>query len=71
MLRKFKSIRKTIALGVVALPVILFAAPEISVDNANFDAGVISEGSMKELRHTFIIKNIGDEILKIEKVRPG
>lgn len=49
----------------------LFAAPEISVDSANFDMGIINEGSQTSVKHTFKIKNTGNETLKIDRVKPS
>ncbi len=49
----------------------LKAAPMIKVDSADFDMGTIKEGEHKSIKHTFIIKNTGDSVLKIEKVKPG
>ncbi|MBN1577001.1 MAG: DUF1573 domain-containing protein [Chitinispirillaceae bacterium] len=49
----------------------LSAAPMIKVDSANFDMGIIKEGAQKSIKHTFIVKNTGDETLIIEKVKPG
>jgi hypothetical protein len=49
----------------------LHAAPMISVDTANYDFGIIPEGSLKFATHTFVLKNTGDSPLIIESVRPG
>lgn len=58
-------------LGALALPAALFSAPAISVDSVNFDIGTIHEGEMKSVKHTFKVKNTGDSVLIIEKVKPG
>jgi hypothetical protein len=47
------------------------AAPMIKVDSADFYIGIIKEGEQKSIKHTFIVKNTGDAVLKIEKVKPG
>jgi hypothetical protein len=49
----------------------LSAAPQISVDSANFDCGIIREGAQKSIKHEFKITNTGDEKLLISRVRPG
>jgi hypothetical protein len=56
-----------------ALPVSIMAAPaaKITVDTADYNAGTIIEGQMTVLKHTFVIKNTGDSVLKIQNVKPG
>ncbi|MBD3346550.1 MAG: DUF1573 domain-containing protein [Chitinivibrionales bacterium] len=56
---------------VVGLIFAATATPMISVDSADFDVGEIREGSVDKIKHEFTIKNTGDEVLKIEKVKPG
>ncbi len=63
--------RFRILLAVISLAGLVSAGPKISVDSANFDLGGIKEGSKKKVSHQFAIKNTGDEVLKITKVRPG
>ena len=43
--------------------------PRLLVKEKVFDAGEIDEG--KPIEHAFIVSNEGDEVLKIEKVKPG
>ncbi len=43
--------------------------PVISFDSTHFDFGEIIEGN--GMVHSFTIKNIGTDILKIKSVRPG
>lgn len=43
----------------------------ISVDSANFNAGVFKQGNVKSVKHDFVIKNSGTDTLIIEKVKPG
>ncbi len=57
-------------LMISVLSSLVVAAPKIKVDQENFDFGTIPAGN-GELRHSFKVSNIGDEILKIEKVKPG
>jgi hypothetical protein len=47
------------------------ASPEISVDSASFDLGVIYEGKMPSATHVFKVKNTGDSTLFIKSVKPG
>ncbi|MBN1307264.1 MAG: DUF1573 domain-containing protein [Chitinispirillaceae bacterium] len=54
-----------------ALAFSVSSAPMISVDSADFDMGVIKEGTRTSIKHTFVVKNTGNEALIIEKVRPG
>ena len=65
--------KKVLAVGYGTLLVAfsLPAAPMISVDSANFDFGTIREGEQKSVKHTFKIKNSGDDTLVIDKVKPG
>jgi hypothetical protein len=42
--------------------------PKISVDKPSYDLTEIDEGT--PVTHTYVIKNEGDEDLKIEKVQP-
>ncbi len=50
---------------------ILCAAPEISVDSATYDLGVIYEGKTPTATHVFKVKNTGDSTLFIKSVKPG
>jgi hypothetical protein len=43
--------------------------PRIQVTESRFDFGTVNEGDVPE--HVFEIRNIGNEILVIEKVRPS
>lgn len=53
------------------LPSLVYAAPIIQCDSPNVDIGSIREGEIKRIRHIFKIKNIGDEPLIINRVKPG
>ncbi|MFP4417449.1 MAG: DUF1573 domain-containing protein [Chitinivibrionales bacterium] len=59
------------ALVLLMMVSLLFSAPVIEVDSANYDFGAIQEGSVKVVKYEFKIRNTGDEPLKIEKLRPG
>jgi hypothetical protein len=60
-----------VAIGLVALPVSLFAAPQIEIDSADFDVGVVREENSTLAKHTYIVSNPGDSTLSILNVRPG
>lgn len=61
--------KKTVV-AALALLSSLSAAPLISVDQKEFDFGTIQEGN-GIIEHAFKVTNIGDETLKIQKVKPG
>ena len=42
--------------------------PRIYVKESNFDLGTVRPGSQPE--HIFEIKNVGDEVLEIQRVQP-
>jgi hypothetical protein len=46
-------------------------SPEISIDTATYDLGVIYEGKRDSAMHTFKVKNTGDSVLLIKSVKPG
>ena len=54
-------------LGTIALAVAVTAAPQISVDSSIYNFGSVLEGD--SVPHTFILTNVGDEMLVIEWVR--
>ncbi len=62
---------KTAALFMSVMATLAFGAPMIEVDSADYNVGVIQEGSVKVVKHDFKIRNTGDKPLKIEKVSPG
>lgn len=47
------------------------ADPIIQVDSPNVDVGGIRQDKVKEIRYTFLIKNVGSDTLVIKKVKPG
>lgn len=47
------------------------AQPKISVEKAEIDVGLILEGKQKSAEAVFKIKNTGDKVLHINKVKPG
>jgi len=63
--------RFRVLLAVISLAGLVNAGPKIFVDSADYDLGGIKEGSKKKVLHQFAIKNTGDEVLRITKVRPG
>ncbi len=67
-----KYLKFTLFLTLLTLPALSpSAAPMIEVDKADMDLGSIPAGNKKSIKHSFIIKNTGDDTLKIEKVKPG
>jgi hypothetical protein len=58
-------------LAVIAGATATFSSPEISVDSANFDLGIIHSGKITSAKHAFKIKNTGDSVLVIKQVKPG
>jgi len=55
----------------MTLPAMLMSAPMISIDSANYDAGILQEGEVKSIKNVFIVKNTGDSALVIQQVKPG
>jgi hypothetical protein len=49
----------------------VFAGPKIEFDTKTFDCGSVTEGKTDKLDATFIVKNTGDTVLKLESVKPG
>jgi hypothetical protein len=47
------------------------AGPKIQFDKKSFDAGTIIEAQTKVITTVFEVKNTGDAVLKLEKVRPS
>ncbi|MBD3421005.1 MAG: DUF1573 domain-containing protein [Chitinivibrionales bacterium] len=66
-----RSVLRQAAAVLVAVSNLLFAAPMIEFDQKEVDLGTIKEGAKDKIKHTFTMKNTGDEVLKITKVRPG
>jgi hypothetical protein len=66
-----KSVRVILFGCVLALVAsgLLLAAPELVIDNAEFDFGFTPQKS--KISHTFWLKAAGDDTLKIIKVKPG
>jgi len=59
---------KLVLIGLI-VPWLLFAGPIIQVDQETASVGHIVEGEKDAVTHTFVIKNSGDEPLKISGVR--
>lgn len=62
---------RNLILGVMTIPAVLFASPNISVDSADFDLGTLLQGEVQTAKHTFKFKNTGDSVLVIKQVKPG
>lgn len=63
--------QKTCILALAALIFQSLSAPKIQFDKTSFDAGTIIETQTKVITTKFTIKNIGDSVLKLEKVQPS
>ena len=50
---------------------IIHASPEISIDTATYDLGIIYAGKTASATHVFKVKNTGDDTLFIKEVKPG
>jgi hypothetical protein len=58
-------------LAVMAGSAATFSSPQISVDSADFDLGIMHSGKTTSAKHAFKIKNTGDSVLVIKQVKPG
>lgn len=54
---------------VVLLPIMALAGPRIFVPETQFDFGVVPQNVT--ISHPYVIKNIGDDTLRILQVKPG
>jgi len=61
----------TILLIPIFVAATLFAGPKISADKADVDLGAIMKKEMKDVNHTYILKNTGDAPLNIQRVKPS
>ena len=59
----------TAFLIVISSSVSLWAAPKLSIDQATYEFGSVPEGTI--IKHSFILKNNGDEPLLIKNVITG
>jgi hypothetical protein len=48
-----------------------FAGPKIEFDTKAFNCGTAIEGVTEKIHATFVVKNIGDSVLKLTNVKPG
>jgi hypothetical protein len=48
-----------------------FAGPKIEFDTKSFNCGTAIEGVTEKIQATFIVKNVGDSVLKLTSVKPG
>ena len=51
-----KLLCSSVFLGILSMQLVVTAAPMISVDSVDFDAGTVYEGAGKSVKHTFTIK---------------
>jgi hypothetical protein len=49
----------------------IFAGPKIEFESKTFNSGIALEGKTEKIKASFIVKNVGDSVLKLENVRPG
>lgn len=47
----------------------VMAAPKIQIDKKDWDFGTVCRNA--NIRHAYVIRNIGDSTLTIKKVKPG
>jgi hypothetical protein len=60
--------------SIIILPIIatvVFAGPQIEFDTKKFNCGTAIEGKTEKIQAIFAVKNTGDAVLKLEKVRPS
>jgi hypothetical protein len=48
---------------------IVLAAPKIQVDQKEWDYGTVCRNA--NIRHAYVVRNVGDSTLTIKKVSPG
>lgn len=63
------AISNLIYIGIFTVPAALSAAPQISVDTVDYNAGKVYSFDTKKVQHTFVIKNTGDSNLVISNVK--
>ncbi len=73
MKKKYKALIHifTTLLSFSVLPALISAGPIIKVDSTTVNIGTIRKEDNKIIKHEYIIKNTGDETLKITRVKPG
>jgi hypothetical protein len=65
-------IRKIATLALLsAVLVTAFAGPKIEFEAKSFNCGTAIEGVTEKIQATFIVKNVGDSILKLTSVKPS
>ena len=71
IMRSFLQKRFIAALAVAHCPLSLIAGAVISVDTADIDLGSVLEGQTPVVVHQYKIKNTGDSVLLIKRVKAG
>jgi hypothetical protein len=61
--------RKLAPILMALIPVIALAGPQISIPEKHWDYGFVPQNAA--LTHTYLIKNTGDDTLRITEVKPG
>jgi len=65
-MKRVFSIALILIFGLSSLAV---AVPKISVSEKSWDFGRVARNST--IRHGYLVKNVGDDTLRIERVKPG
>jgi hypothetical protein len=68
---KISALFATIIVFASVFALSLSAAPKLAVDAAEYRAGSIDEEKVVFLKHTFTLKNEGDSVLEIIKIKPS
>jgi hypothetical protein len=61
--------KKFVLILAALIPVIALAGPQITIPEKHWDYGFVPQNAV--LTHTYLIKNIGDDTLRITEVKPG
>jgi hypothetical protein len=65
----FCGVLALLTLGLISVHQVQAGEPKVLIPEPRFDYGLIPAGSV--VSHHYLIKNVGTDTLKIEKVRPG
>jgi len=61
--------KRLLAIFFILLPVLSLAGPKIQVLETHWEYGNVPQNSI--VTHAYVIKNIGDDTLRIADVKPG
>ena len=65
----FSGVLVLLTLGLIFVHEAQAGEPKVLIPEPRWDFGLIPGGSV--VSHYYLIKNLGTDVLKIEKVRPG